>query len=119
MILTLADVISEEARSRILELIDQAEFVDGRQTAGELLTDSKHNDQIETNDPSLQAITNVLLDSLKSNTAFRDATYPKQLHSVLVSRYRPGMAYGLHVDNRLLQSGMQVLLRHALLGAPH
>ena len=38
-----------------------------------------------------------------------DATYPHHLHSVLVSRYRPGMAYGKHVDAPIM--GSQVRYR--------
>jgi predicted 2-oxoglutarate/Fe(II)-dependent dioxygenase YbiX len=39
-------------------------------------------------------ITQLVLAALKRHDAFRTATYPQQLHSVLVSRYRPGMEYG-------------------------
>jgi PKHD-type hydroxylase len=109
MILALADVISEEAHGRILQIIGEAEFVDGRETAGPVLNETKHNEQIARGDDRIQQATNVLLDSLNSNEAFRNATYPKQLHSVLISRYRPGMAYGPHVDNAL--TGGQVLWR--------
>ena len=43
-----------------------------------------------------------MLAALKRNDAFRDAVYPRQLHSLLVSRYRPGMHYGAHVDRALM-----------------
>ena len=44
----------------------------------------------------------MLLEALRRNAAFRAAIYPKQLHSTLVSRYRPGMEYGAHVDAALM-----------------
>jgi PKHD-type hydroxylase len=109
VILTLAEAVSGEAHARMLEIIGDAEFVDGLQTAGAVLSETKQNEQIASADPRLQAVTDVLLESLRTNSAFREATYPKQLHSVLVSRYRPGMAYGLHVDNALM--GGDVLSR--------
>lgn len=39
---------------------------------------------------------------MRRNDGFRNATYPKQLHSLLVSRYTPGMRYGRHVDTALM-----------------
>ena len=33
---------------------------------------------------------------------FRAAANPKQLVKVMLSRYKPGMAYGTHVDNALM-----------------
>lgn len=109
MILTLAEAVNEAALSQMLELVAGAEFVDGRQTAGVALSETKRNEQVDSSSASLQAVTDVLLEALKVNESFRNAVYPKQLHSVLISRYRPGMAYGPHVDNALM--GSDVLWR--------
>lgn len=49
----------------------------------------------------LQAISEILLGALRRHAAFCNAVYPKQLHSLLVSRYRAGMHYGPHVDRAL------------------
>jgi PKHD-type hydroxylase len=50
----------------------------------------------------LQAISEILLGALRRHAAFCNAVYPKQLHSLLVSRYRAGMHYGPHVDRALM-----------------
>lgn len=104
MILTLNEAISKDAHRRILEIIKDAEFVDGRETAGKLLRDTKRNTQIGKHDERLQAVADVVLEALRANESFQLATYPKQLHSVMVSRYQPGMAYGPHVDNAMMGS---------------
>lgn len=109
MILTLGEAIPEDAHRRILEIIGDAEFVDGRETASEILRETKRNSQIGKDDKRIQAVTDVVLEALRLNESFRLATYPKQLHSVLISRYTPGMAYGPHVDNALM--GGSVLWR--------
>lgn len=41
--------------------------------------------------------------ALLANPVFRAAARPKQLVGLLVSRYRPGMEYGLHVDDAMMQ----------------
>ncbi len=102
MILTLANAIDEATHARILERVAQAAFVDGRETAGRQLADVKRNTQIARNDPLLAQISALVLESLRAHRAFREATYPRHLHSVMVSRYGPGMAYGAHVDNALM-----------------
>ena len=102
MILTFPDAISVDEQRAILAQIAAAEFVPGRETAGSGLAAKKNNEQIKRDSPHLVAIGAILLEALKRNAAFRAAVYPKQLHSTLVSRYRPGMAYGAHVDSALM-----------------
>jgi PKHD-type hydroxylase len=112
MILTFDDVITADEHRAILDRIAAAPFVDGRETAGARLANTKHNLQIAKGSPVLQEIADVLLGALKRHDGFRSATYPRQLHSVLVSRYEPGMAYGSHVDEALL--GQAVVWRSDL-----
>jgi PKHD-type hydroxylase len=102
MILTFDNVVTPEEHQALLGRIGSATFVDGRETAGVRLADTKKNLQIARGSPVLQEIADLLLGALKRNDAFRTATYPKQLHSVIVSRYEPGMTYGSHVDEALL-----------------
>ena len=102
MILTLPDVITADEQRAILDRIAAAEFVDGRETAAPALAARKNNQQISRDSPQVQAITAILLGALRRHAGFRNAAYPKQLHSTLVSRYREGMAYGAHVDNALM-----------------
>lgn len=102
MILTFAEVISADEQQAILAQIAAGDFVDGRQTAGPLLATAKHNEQISRDSAPLQTISNILLGALRRHERFLSAAYPKQLHSLLVSRYREGMHYGPHVDRALM-----------------
>ena len=102
MILTFPEVITTEEQRAILAYVAAGEFVDGRQTAGVLLADRKHNEQIRRDGAQLEHITGMLLQALRRNERFLSAVYPKQLHSLLVLRYREGMHYGPHVDRALM-----------------
>ena len=102
MILTFADVITPKEQRAILDQIDGAQFIDGRQTAGANLAARKNNQQIQRDAPQVAAISAIVLGALRRHDAFRDAVYPRQLHSLLVSRYRDGMEYGAHVDSALM-----------------
>ena len=102
MVLTFPEAISEDEQRAMLAEIAAADFVPGRETAGAAIAASKHNEQIARDSPRIAAISAILLAALRRNLAFRAAVYPKQLHSTLVSRYRPGMEYGAHVDAALM-----------------
>jgi PKHD-type hydroxylase len=109
MILTFKEVINQREHDAIMALVEQARFVDGRQSAGQTLADTKHNEQLPADSGELQKIAQILIAALQRNARFMDATYPQQLHSMLVSRYRPGMSYGKHVDSALM--GKPIRLR--------
>jgi PKHD-type hydroxylase len=102
MILTFPEVVTPDEHRAILAEIAAAEFVDGRETTSAALASSKNNEQIRRDSTRVQAIGAILLAALRRNQAFRIAAYPNQLHSTLISRYRPGMGYGAHVDNALM-----------------
>lgn len=112
MLLHLAQWLDPAAVARLRELASAARFVEGRATAGTQLHDIKHNEQIAADDPALAEITALVLSALKQNASFRDATSPNRLHGLMLARYRPGMAYGLHVDAPLM--GEQQVFRSDL-----
>jgi PKHD-type hydroxylase len=107
MILTFADVITVDEQHRILALLENATFVDGRTTAGGAAAKVKKNEQLATKAPAYREITDIVLDALRRNDAFRAAVQPKQMHSMIVSRCSRGMGYGFHVDNAMMRSGEQ------------
>ena len=102
MILTFSEVINRDEYRAILGQLGAAEFVDGRETASPELGQLKHNQQLRRGSPALQHIADIVLGALRRNPEFLNAAYPKQLHSLLVSRYRAGMQYGAHVDQALM-----------------
>lgn len=102
MILSFSEVISRDEQRRLLDIVEGESFVPGRETAGERIARRKHNEQVSRESGQLEAVTAIVLEALKRNAAFCDAFYPRQLHSVLVSRYRQGMSYGRHVDSALM-----------------
>lgn len=98
MILTLSELISPDDLALIKRLVSKVEFTEGKATAGELLHKAKNNQQIPYNHPVMTDVTALVMKALGRCDAFMSAAQPRRLASMLVSRYRPGMAYGLHVD---------------------
>ena len=102
MILTFPEVITSDELRAIMSHIAAADFVDGGETAGTTLAGIKNNQQVRRGSVPVQRVADIVLAALRRTPAFLNAVYPKQLHSMLVSRYREGMQYGAHVDQALM-----------------
>lgn len=98
MILTLPEVISPDELAHIKRLVSGVEFTEGKATAGALLQKAKNNQQIPWNHPVMKEVTGLVMQALGRCDAFMSVAQPRRLATMLVSRYRPGMAYGMHVD---------------------
>lgn len=77
-------------------------FDDGRTTAGRFARNVKANDQAAAT-PARDAILTRVEQALAANPLFRSAAWPKALTRLILSRYREGQTYGLHVDDALMQ----------------
>lgn len=102
MIVTIPDLISPDELATIKRLVAGVGFTEGKATAGELLHKAKHNQQIPWDHPVMKQIGGLVMQALGRSDAFMGAAQPRRLAAMLVSRYQPGMAYGLHVDAPLM-----------------
>jgi len=102
VILSLQDVITAAEHGALMQLIDRAAFIDGRQTTTALLADKKRNQQLPADHPVMPDIARIVMSALRRHQVFMESIQPKSLAGLLVSRYEAGMEYGAHVDNPLM-----------------
>ncbi len=102
MIINIDDVLDKTDRDAMLEFIasNEKQFVSGGKTAGWHARQVKLNEQLD--DKAAAAVTAKISSVLLDNAVFSAAARPKTFVKILVSRYRPGMEYGLHVDDALM-----------------
>jgi PKHD-type hydroxylase len=102
MMLQIASVLDESTVENVRQSLarEDAAFTSGKGTAGWYARDVKHNDQAAG--PTAQAVTEQIRTALLSHAVFVSAARPKTFVRTLVSRYRPGMHYGTHVDDALM-----------------
>lgn len=100
MIFSIPDVLSASELQFIQSSLAQAEFVDGKLTAGWHAKLVKNNQQVKTG--SAQELKAKVEQALKQNALFQTAVRPRRIHSILFSRYEVGMSYGRHTDNALM-----------------
>ena len=101
MIFRIPDILAPEELEYITSSLAQAEFVDGKLTAGWHAKLVKNNQQLKHSE-SQQELKELIKKALSRNTLFQMAVRPKIVHSILFSRYDTGMSYGRHTDNALM-----------------
>jgi PKHD-type hydroxylase len=102
MILSIADVLSEADVAAVRAGLAGATFADGAETAGWSAKPVKSNEQANDT-PEIEGLRALIEARLVEHPVFALATRPKAIVGPLFSRYRPGHAYGLHVDNALIE----------------
>lgn len=91
---------SEVAAIRVAA--ETAAFGDGAATAGRFAREVKANDQALPS-PELDAIRAKVAAALQRHPVFASAARPRAMTPLILSRYRQGQTYGLHVDDALMQ----------------
>jgi len=101
VLLVLGNIFNEHELAAIREAATGLDFADGRATAGKYAKAVKRNEQAQAS-PAFHAITEKVKTSLWRNALFKAAARPRHFVRLLVSRYTPGMEYGLHVDDAII-----------------
>jgi PKHD-type hydroxylase len=107
MILCIEDLVKPEDLKVILDLVGKGTFVDGSGSAGSRAKRVKNNEQLGPESKHKQEIQARVRDIMMKSADFRRATFLKAIRPCLISRYKPGMAYGPHVDNAMMGSEVQ------------
>ena len=100
--LTILDVLAPEDVVRVREGLAKASFADGRRTAGGAARRVKANQQADMSDPAVQGLARFVRQALDRSEILQLYARPAWWSKLLFSRYQPGDAYGLHMDDALM-----------------
>src|SRR5580658_7502813 len=103
MLLQIPNLLTPEQTTQARQVLDQAEWVDGRVTAGPQSAKAKDNQQIPEGHPAAKQIGDLILAALGQNLLFRSAALPLRVFPPLFNRYSGGQSFGTHVDNAIRQ----------------
>ena len=103
MLLHIPDVLTSEQVSHARRVLDQAEWVDGRVTAGHQSARAKDNQQLPEDSAAARELGQMILAVLQRNPMFLSAALPLQVFPPLFNRYQGGQSFGTHVDNSIRQ----------------
>jgi PKHD-type hydroxylase len=103
MLLPIPDVLTPAQALQARQILDQAQWVDGRVTAGHQSSRTKDNMQLPENSPAARQLGEMVLEALGRNPLFISAALPRQVFPPLFNSYSGGQSFGTHVDNAIRQ----------------
>jgi PKHD-type hydroxylase len=103
MLIAIPDVLTADQVAHARALLDRADWIDGKVTAGHQSARAKDNQQIAESDPVAREIGDMILAALQRNALFISAALPLRVFPPLFNRYHGGQSFGSHVDNAIRQ----------------
>jgi PKHD-type hydroxylase len=105
MIVHVEGVLTPDQVADFRARLADAEWVDGRVTAGEQSARAKRNVQLPEGSALARELGEVVLGALGRHPQFISAALPLRVFPPLFNRYDAGMAFDTHVDNAIRFSG--------------
>jgi PKHD-type hydroxylase len=101
LLLAIPDVLTAAQVEEARRLLDSAEWVDGRVTAGHQGARVKENMQLPPDSPTAAQLGRQILQALGINPLFMSAALPLRMLPPMFNRYRSGQTFGTHVDGAI------------------
>ncbi len=102
MLLKIAELLSPADVQQARDLLDQADWQNGRLTAGAQAAQVKNNQQLPVGSESARALQAMLLKALEGHATFFSAALPKRLLPPMFNRYAgEANTYGNHIDQAI------------------
>lgn len=114
--LVIGEVLTPVEANVLLAEAQGLAYDDGAKTAGRFARAVKANDQAAPS-PAREAIFDKVRRALTQNPVFNSAARPKAISPLILSRYRVGQTYGLHVDDAIM-GGLRTDLSFTLFLTP-
>ena len=103
MLLQIPDVLTPAQVTEFRQALEQAEWIDGRVTAGHQSALAKDNAQLPEDHPTARKLGELVLAALERQPLFMAAALPLKVFPPLFNRYQGGQSFGTHVDNAIRQ----------------
>jgi PKHD-type hydroxylase len=103
MLLHIPDVLTSEEIAKCRKTMNEAEWVDGKVTAGPQSALAKDNMQLPEDHPASKEMGEMIVGALQRSPLFMSAALPFRVFPPLFNRYQGGQSFGNHVDNAIRQ----------------
>jgi PKHD-type hydroxylase len=103
MLITVPDVLTSRQVAEAREQLAEADWIDGRVTAGHQSSRVKDNRQLPEDHPAARKLGETILAALQRNALFISAALPLRIFPPLFNLYEGGQSFGNHIDNAIRQ----------------
>ncbi len=101
MLIRISGVLDPDTVEEFRQTLEQAQWEDGRGSAGYLSRQVKDNGQLPDGHPVARALGERVLAALDGNELFNAAALPARIVPPLFNRYAGAQTYGRHVDGAI------------------
>lgn len=103
MLISIEKIFNSEQIQQIRSYLEEADWQDGKHTAGSIAQNVKTNLQLDdTKEPAL-SLSIEIVRQLSQNPVFISAALPNKIYPPKFNRYHDGGHYGNHIDGSLMQ----------------
>lgn len=106
MLLVIPNVLDQNQLKVIAKLLEGAEYVDGKTSAGKEASTVKHNLELSqstrTGEILHQQLNQMVMPSLLKHPEYQNSVYPIKVATPFYVRYETGMQYGYHIDDPIM-----------------
>jgi PKHD-type hydroxylase len=101
MLLHIPAVLSGAVLTQVSARLKDADWEDGKKTAGPQSGAVKHNMQLAEDSAEGRALGDLVLAGLDRSALFWSAALPARVYPPLFNKYETGMDFGSHIDNAI------------------
>jgi len=102
MLNEIRNLLDQQDLERVKKQIDQANWQPGSDSAGSQAQKIKNNEEIDASSESWSNINKLVVSRLYAHPQFQSLVVPSKVSAAFVSRCKPGMHYGQHIDNPIM-----------------
>jgi PKHD-type hydroxylase len=103
MLIQVPKLLSKDQVAHCRQILESAEWIDGKVTAGYQSARTKNNIQLPENSEAAKVLGDIVLAALAKSNIFMSAALPLKIFPPLFNCYQGGHAFGVHVDNAIRQ----------------
>jgi PKHD-type hydroxylase len=101
VLICIPEVLTKDQVKHCRRIMDSADWVDGRGTAGPQSGSVKQNHQLPEGLPAARQLGEIVLEALSRNALFISAAIPLRIFPPLFNHYGKGQNFGTHVDGAI------------------
>ncbi|NOY17003.1 MAG: hypothetical protein GXP23_08740 [Gammaproteobacteria bacterium] len=105
MLLRIKDLIPSDKLAIVREILDSAQFVDGKFSAGKEAVSVKNNEELPQDHPEMGKLNTIVMGHLVNHPTYKYGVLPHRIAAPFYARYRAGKQYGKHVDDPIMGIG--------------
>ena len=99
MLITIPDVLGPQQLAHCRSVLQEADWTDGRVSAGYQGQRVKDNAQLPEASAAARELGDLVLAALERNPLFISAVLPSLVYPPMFNRYQGGQQFGAHIDN--------------------